>query len=478
MSRLHQIYKIIKFNKPTTIVEVGTYSGVSAIHLITWACKFAPKGTTVKYYGFDLFEDSTQENDDLEFNAKSNHASMCQVEYTIRKYIIDNGLNCDFDLIKGNSKDTVTQDGPWKTADLAFIDGGHSIETITSDYEALKNCKAIIFDDYYVKDADGKCPDITKVGCNFLSKIVPSAAILPVGDPVKGGGIVQLVLTPITANPYPVQFEVKTKNCVDDGVIQENIRYATAEPRKFVPICKQHNARALIVAAGPSMYDDIEEIRKLSNSHEHFVFCVKSSYKPLLDAGVNVHGVVLLDPRDHVKNFLDPIRDDIFYYMATMCHPSTMDMFDKAKNLYLWHALVGAGEDKLIKDLIEIENRPISNELIRGGSTAAMRSMFIAHILGFRQMTLYGFDSCFWEPQDMNHKDSMGQPYFWNVTVNGKSFLTSLQMYSQAQEFGKLLEGLQQVRSFDIDVKGRGIIKHIFDTNPQKALTFESFVNA
>ena len=478
MSRLHQIYKVIKFNKPVTIVEVGTYNGLSAIHLITWACKYAPEGSVVKYYGFDLFEDSTKENDEYEYNAKHEHASMAQVRYTIEKYRADNRLNFEFELIKGNSRDTVTQDGPWKNADLAFIDGGHSIETITSDYEALKACKVIVFDDYYIPDADGKCPDVAKVGCNFLSKLVPSAAILPVCDPVAGGGLVQLVVSPIQANPYPVQFEVKTKNCVDDSVICDNIRHSTSNGTRFVPVCKQHNKNALIVSAGPSYRDDLEEIKSLSHTDDHYVFCVKSNYKALLEAGVKLHACVLLDPRDHVKNFLDPILDDVFYYIATMCHPTTVDLFSKAKNVFLWHALVGAGEDKLIKELIEVEKRNISNEMIRGGSTAAMRAMFIAHVLGFRSMTLYGFDSCFWEPQNMAHKDSLGQPYFWNVTVNGKPFLTSLQMYSQAQEFGKLLEGLNQVRSFDIDVKGRGIVKHIFDSNPIKGLSFESFVNA
>lgn len=475
-TRHQQLYKVIKYNKPTSIVEVGTFNGINALHLITWACKFSPN-ETIKYYGFDVFEDGSKELDEAEFNAKE-RVALCQVEYTLRSFRDREGLNFEFELIKGNTRETLQLDGPWKNADFAFIDGGHSIDTILSDYANLQNCKVIALDDYYTPDKEGKCPDTNKVGCNQLLKGMPNFVVLPVVNNVINGGHVSIALMPMSASPYPVQFEVKTKNCVDNSEILNNIDHATRIDRKWLPICKMHNKKCVIVAAGPSYLENIDEIRDLSNNPDYAVFCVKSNYKSMLAHNINIHGVVLLDPRNHVQHFLEPIRDDIYYYIATMCHPSTSELFNEAKNAYFWHALVGAGEQEYIGKLITEEKRNVATNLIVGGSTATMRAIFVAYMLGFRSFIMYGVDSCFWEPQNMAHVDNMGQPYFWNVSVGGNRYLTSLQLYSQAQEFGKLLEGLATTNTFDIEVRGRGIIKDIYDASTKLTLSFEDFVNA
>jgi hypothetical protein len=52
-------------------------------------------------------------------------------------------------------------------ADLAFIDGGHSVATIDSDYRNLQDCRAVVFDDYYLPLPDGRIHIDTKLyGCN------------------------------------------------------------------------------------------------------------------------------------------------------------------------------------------------------------------------------------------------------------------------------------------------------------------------
>ena len=53
-------------------------------------------------------------------------------------------------------------------ADLVFIDGGHSVETVENDFDRLRGCKNILMDDYYTPCNRGLCPDVTKFGCNQL----------------------------------------------------------------------------------------------------------------------------------------------------------------------------------------------------------------------------------------------------------------------------------------------------------------------
>ena len=52
--------------------------------------------------------------------------------------------------------------------DIAFINGGHSIETVESDYEFCKDIPIIILDDYYTENADGEIPEKEFQGVNKL----------------------------------------------------------------------------------------------------------------------------------------------------------------------------------------------------------------------------------------------------------------------------------------------------------------------
>jgi hypothetical protein len=45
---------------------------------------------------------------------------------------------------------------------------GHSEETVISDYENLKHCDVIVFDDYFTKDIDGNILGDEYLGTNRL----------------------------------------------------------------------------------------------------------------------------------------------------------------------------------------------------------------------------------------------------------------------------------------------------------------------
>lgn len=61
-------------------------------------------------------------------------------------------------LIQGTTEETLW--GKSFQADLVFIDGDHRLESITKDFESLKNSKLIVLDDYYIngqyKEFDAK----------------------------------------------------------------------------------------------------------------------------------------------------------------------------------------------------------------------------------------------------------------------------------------------------------------------------------
>lgn len=182
MDRYDQLLHAIDLFKPQTIVEIGTWSGHNAVRMIKQAQKYRKN---VVYIGYDLFEDATSDTDQSELNVKPHH-NVFDVEATIKKSC----PNAEIQLIKGNTRDTLTH----ISADLVFIDGGHSLETIASDYERCKHSKVIIFDDYYIADKEGKMPDIELYGCNKLVSQLHNAIVLPLGGLVKEGGVTMMAM--------------------------------------------------------------------------------------------------------------------------------------------------------------------------------------------------------------------------------------------------------------------------------------------
>ena len=57
-----------------------------------------------------------------------------------------------------------------KKLTFAFIDGGHSYETVKQDYLNLKKVPLLVFDDFFSKDENGNEPEKRNMGVNKLIK--------------------------------------------------------------------------------------------------------------------------------------------------------------------------------------------------------------------------------------------------------------------------------------------------------------------
>jgi len=180
MSRYQSILDLIEVFKPQSIVETGVWNGQNAVRMINAAQKY---NQNIFYCGYDLFENASQDTDEKEFNVKKHFSYGDVMDY------LRNETNAQVSLIRGDTNETLKP----IVADFAFIDGGHSLETIRHDYEQLKRCSVIVFDDYYTPDEDGLMPDISKIGCNRIVENLPHA-IIESEDWVSGGGRVNLAV--------------------------------------------------------------------------------------------------------------------------------------------------------------------------------------------------------------------------------------------------------------------------------------------
>lgn len=151
--RYDQIEPILKRKKPAVSVEIGVHKGkrggMIAHH-------------SGMYYGFDLWELGDSDLDRKEYNGKGR---------STKKEAQSRLDGSKYELIQGNTLVTLPEFVKRGIlVDFAFVDGGHSIETIASDWKYLSQILApgaiVVFDDYYT-------PESMLFGCNRVVNALP-----------------------------------------------------------------------------------------------------------------------------------------------------------------------------------------------------------------------------------------------------------------------------------------------------------------
>ena len=464
-SRYQQLQQIIQQIKPKKIVEIGVHEGRTGLAMCHEALRWQDE---VYYCGFDLFEDIDEETNERELNVKP-AVKLEEVSARFQSFKKQTE-GFSFNLVKGdtNAVFQATGDSPvggrTEPPDLVFIDGGHSVETIRNDFEACRNAKVVVLDDFYVTDSSGKSPDIEKYGCNRVVEHLGSAAVvLPAIDPVRGGGGVGMVCVgfkPKIDIQRPVK--IKTKNSVPDEVIQNQVGYSISHGLPEIEKCKISHRKCIFVSGGPSFKNYLTDIRRAKRAG-HYIVCVKHSHDFLIENRIVPHACVLLDPRDHVKDFIENPHPKVTYYVASQVHPSTLDkLIEKKAKIVLYHAAVGAGEDKVLDGRI----------MVLGGSTSATRGVSVMHTLGFRSFQFYGYDGCYTDPIESLPKTKRNgkKAEYMEVTVCGKKFVTDPELTAQSQDAEKLLQ-----TDIDIEAFGDGVIPWMVEKLRPKLPSFEDY---
>ena len=131
---------LIEQYHPRVLVETGTHRGRSGCFMVQQALKYHPD---VEYHGFDLFETATEDTDRDEINGKG-HGSydIAQARFAAIG-LVHPGFR--FALHRGFTTETFVT--PIR-ADLAYIDGGHSTDTVLHDYSMVRDSAVIVFDDF------------------------------------------------------------------------------------------------------------------------------------------------------------------------------------------------------------------------------------------------------------------------------------------------------------------------------------------
>ena len=176
--------KEISDKNPKVFLEVGVFHGVTARNVCELL--YTLHGNEFKYIGLDLFEENSENKDEIIPNTKfSNPLKTIYFKYIKRqdpysKEAVEDLLRKfknNVSLIRGNSN-IVLKKIDMTQIDYVFLDGGHDYLTVMNDLncciEVVNNGGTMLCDDYDLSYAPGvkKAIDEFTSNNNFSSRII------------------------------------------------------------------------------------------------------------------------------------------------------------------------------------------------------------------------------------------------------------------------------------------------------------------
>lgn len=212
-----------------------------------------------------------------------------------------------------------------------------------------------------------------------------------------------------------------------------------------------------VVGGGPSLADTLDELKDFPGP----VMACGSAHDYLVEQGVRIDYTVVMDPDPIMASYLKQ-PSDCRYLVASHVAPHVLFALE-GRAVYLF----GAGGTFELKDFGPI---PIVNV---GGRTVGTRGMGVALGLGFKNLHLFGFDSCLrgeavhaYENPDDAEFDVLIRGSARTVYCNGRKFKCASYMLGQATDFQKFLGNWGDL--LNVTVHGDGLLAEIMKAAEQK----------
>jgi hypothetical protein len=199
--RYGHLAREITRNQSRTILEIGVWDGEHS-RLMLQAALRNHDPADVSYYGFDLFEEADQAV--ISQETSKFPPSIASVRRKLQSFA-ERGATIE--LFKGNTLEVLPAVvGSLPRMDFVFIDGGHSYETVRSDWHCVRRLlgarSIVIFDDYVNREAVGQ----TGIGVNRVvdeidGRIYFVSHLKPVDVFRKSWGALRVRFVKVTPRP-------------------------------------------------------------------------------------------------------------------------------------------------------------------------------------------------------------------------------------------------------------------------------------
>lgn len=264
---------------------------------------------------------------------------------------------------------------------------------------------------------------------------------------------------PHASGPFSLRFIV-VRNTSDEE-IAENIKVNAARDLDWLDLWMAHDGIAVIVGGGPSVIDCVHDIRGLIGAGAT-VFAGNAASQFLFGQGIKADYQVIGDAKPETAQLVDERAGA--YLIASQANPATVDRAAECGYVTLWHLM-----NENVEDLFPPRRvKRGGYSLIVGSSTVGDFMVRIAYQMGFRELHIFGFDSC--------HRDGRSHAYAqpMNDTMpgtaiewGGRTFYASLAMKAQAEKFQTTARILKQ-KGCKIEVYGDGLLQAMYRADPKE----------
>ena len=248
--------------------------------------------------------------------------------------------------------------------------------------------------------------------------------------------------------------EMEVNNSKDQRIknIIENSKWDTRQ----ILHCEPQDDPIMLLGGGPSLNEFEDEIIE-NHRNGMKVVTMNGSYNWCLERGIMNVNQCILDSRPFNKRFVEPPREDCYYFIASQADPSVFQDLPPDRT-FMWHV---SAEEETLETINEYY--PRGHIICGGGSTVGTRAIVLMNLLGFPNQILYGFDGCLvddehhaYEQMENTNRDLV------TMMIEGRTFRCQPWMALQAEDFAKLLEIIDERVS--LTVKGDGLLAHILKT--------------
>ena len=210
------------------------------------------------------------------------------------------------------------------------------------------------------------------------------------------------------------------------------------------------NGDLLIVAGGPSLRDQLDNIRARIFMGQ-VVWAMNGAHDFLLDNNIIPDAMVMMDGKPECTRYVKKPHVDVEYLIASRCDPDVFKALE-GFGITLWHAY----DEGIEKALQEFDREWFA---VGGGSTVSLHALQLGFCMGFRTFHVFGMDSSYTDAEhayeDMPSPEQ--SPERLNVRVNGRSFDCAPWMLKQVDNF-KTVSRVLMERGCSIRIHGDGLL--------------------
>jgi len=242
--------------------------------------------------------------------------------------------------------------------------------------------------------------------------------------------------------------EITAHPNTDGAERAKNIRSALARGLPVADRLWPAHARPLaIVGGGPSLKRCLADLV----CRDWEVWALNGAHDWLIGHGFTPDAMILLDARPENVAFVGSPQREVEYLIASQCDPSVFDALS-GYDITLWHS----GTDETADNLL-----PPGAVTVHGGSTVGLKAMMLAHVLGYRDLHLFGYDSSY--ESDQGHAYAQPQndadPTI-EIGFDGTMYRAAPWMAHQAAQFPEHVVTLARAGT-SVTVYGTGLLPHV-----------------